>query len=288
MSTRFVVTVLMAVFASAAAAQSAADRAAPTRLAQARAVSPTVDEDEISPRQIQQENRRSRPPRAAPAVEAAQAGGAAPTPRTPRPAAAAKPAPAAANAAGAAPPTAARSGGAPRTIACSGAFGRDSTHLKLAIAFDSKNLAYTEVDGPEGTKLNASVLFPKDPKRRLEVLWQNDAARADTSLIVIGGQSQWSGPKGLRLGMTLAALEKANGKPFALSGLDQDNGGSVLDWKGGAMASLPGGCKVGVRFAVDPKAKDDARAAANGKEFESSDAALKPARLMVSEIILGY
>jgi hypothetical protein len=167
-------------------------------------------------------------------------------------------------------------------------FGRESTHLKLAIAFDSKNLVYTEVDGPEGTKLNATVLFPNDPKRRLEVLWQNEAARADTSLIVVGGQSQWSGPKGLRIGMPIAALEKANGKPFSLSGLDQDSGGSVLDWKGGAMASLPGGCKVGVRLTADPKAKDDARAAVAGKELTSNDAALKPARLMVSEIIIGY
>jgi hypothetical protein len=306
MTTRLLVTLFVAGLASAAAqsatAQSAADRPAPIRLAQARAVPPVVAEDEISPRQIQQENRRpTRPPRTAapaaqaPAGSAAPAAPAAPRPAAaaPKPAAAATPASAAAAAGGApvtgaAQPAAARTGGAPRTIACSGVFGRESTHLKLAIAFDSKNLVYTEVDGPEGTKLNASVLFPNDAKRRLEVLWQNEAARADTSLIVIGGQSQWSGPKGLRIGMPITALEKANGKPFSLSGLDQDNGGSVLDWKGGAMSTLPGGCKVGVRVVADPKAKDDARAAAAGKELASNDAALKPARLTVSEIIIGY
>jgi hypothetical protein len=257
------------------------------RLAQAH---PVGAEDEISPRQIQQENRRpARPPRAAPAA-GAPTDSAAAAPKPARTAAAPRPAtPAAASGTttGTVQPAAARAS-APRTIACSGVFGRESTHLKLAIAFDSKNLVYTEVDGPEGTKLNATVLFPNDPKRRLEVLWQNEAARADTSLIVVGGQSQWSGPKGLRIGMPIAALEKANGKPFSLSGLDQDSGGSVLDWKGGAMASLPGGCKVGVRLTADPKAKDDARAAVAGKELTSNDAALKPARLMVSEIIIGY
>jgi hypothetical protein len=182
--------------------------------------------------------------------------------------------------------------GAPRggghTIACSGVFAHDSNHLKLAMAFEARNLTFTQVDGPDNTKLNASVVFPNDPKRRLEVLWENDATRSATSLIVIGGQSQWVGPKGLHVGMPLAALEKANGKPFKLAGQDQPNGGSVLDWDGGAMDSLPGGCKVGIRLAADPKAGDAGRTAFVGKELVSNDAALKPAKLGIVEIILGY
>ena len=88
--------------------------------------------------------------------------------------------------------------------------------------------------------------------------------------------------------MPVTALEKANGKPFSLSGLDQDNGGSALDWKGGALASLPGGCKVGVRLNADPKVTAEVRAAVAGKELESNNAALKAARLSVAEIIIGY
>lgn len=132
------------------------------------------------------------------------------------------------------------------------------------------------------------MVFPNDPKRRLEVLWQNEAARADTALIVINGQSQWSAPKGLRIGMPLAALEKANGKPFKLAGLDQANGGMVTDWNGGALASLPGGCSIGVRLAADPKAPETARAAVAGTDVASNDAALKAAKLGIVEIILGY
>jgi hypothetical protein len=296
MTTRLIVTAFVTGLAAGlvpAAAQTPGEAGAPrVRLAQSGAVPPVVEEDQISPRQIQQENRRpSRKPVAQTSDPKPAAANPAPKPRAAQPAPAADSQPAtgattAAPAAGAQPAGARTS--APRTIACSGVFGRESTHLKLAVAFDSKNLEFTEVDGPEGTKLNASVLFPNDPKRRLEVLWQNEAARADTSLIVIGGKSQWAGPKNLRLGMTLAALEKANGKPFSLSGLDQNNGGSVLDWKGGAMASLPGGCKVGVRFTADAKAKDAARAAVAGKELNSNDAVLKPAGLTVTEIILGY
>ena len=56
------------------------------------------------------------------------------------------------------------------TVACNGAFTKDSSHMKLATAFGSQNVTWDDVDGPGGSKLKATVLFPKDPKRRLEVL----------------------------------------------------------------------------------------------------------------------
>ena len=74
-------------------------------------------------------------------------------------------------------------------VACSGIFAKDSDHLKLTTAFDSKNITFTDVEANDGTKVPASVLFPNDPKRRLEVWWSNPAAHSDIHLIVIGGQS---------------------------------------------------------------------------------------------------
>jgi hypothetical protein len=53
-------------------------------------------------------------------------------------------------------------------ITCSGNFGKDSNHLKLTTAFGSKNITYTDVEPSDGSKVPASVLFPNDPKRRLE------------------------------------------------------------------------------------------------------------------------
>ena len=54
-------------------------------------------------------------------------------------------------------------------VACSGAFAKDSSHLKLAMFFDSKNITFTDVESSDGSKVPASILFPNDPKRRLEV-----------------------------------------------------------------------------------------------------------------------
>jgi hypothetical protein len=174
------------------------------------------------------------------------------------------------------------------TVACSGTFAKDSSHLKLAMTYDSKNITFTNVDA-NGSKVPASVLFPKDPKRRLEVWWANPAARSDTYLIVINGKSDWVAPGGLRLGLNLAQLEKLNHKPFKVKGFDKDGTATVSDWDGGALASLAGGCKSGVSLRADPKVPADTVAAlAADKEYSSADPEMRAAKPAVSEILIGY
>jgi hypothetical protein len=179
-------------------------------------------------------------------------------------------------------------GAASHAVACVGAFAKNSSHLKLAQTFGPLNLTFTEVDGPQNSKIMASVLYPNDPKRHLEVWWTNEAARSDTSLIVINGQSTWTAPKGLHLGLPIAAIEKLNGKPFQLAGFDQDNAGAALDWQGGALDKIPGGCKVSVRVVPDPKASEDARKAAAGKTLMSNDEVVRAVQPKIAEIIIGY
>src|SRR6185295_19574872 len=161
--------------------------------------------------------------------------------------------------------------------------------LKLAQRFDSRNVVFGQVDGPDGSRINATIVFPKDPKRRLEVLWANEAARSDTSVIAINGKSQWIAPKGMKLGLSVAALEKANGRPFKILGFDKDGAAQVTSWEGGALSSLPGGCKIGMRLVEDAKAPEDARTAAAGeKEVLSNDASVLAVKPTVGEILIGY
>jgi hypothetical protein len=174
-------------------------------------------------------------------------------------------------------------------VVCGGIFGKDSSHVKLAQTFEAQNIAYTQVDGPGGTKIMASVLYPKDPRRRLEVLWENEATRSDLSVISINGQSTWAAPKGLRLGIPIAGLEKLNGKPFKLGGFDADGSGSVRDWMEGALSLLPGGCNVGITLASDPKVPGDIRGqVAPDKDFLSNDPRVRAAKPTVAEITIGY
>jgi hypothetical protein len=244
-------------------------------------------DDQISPRQVQTEPVvKPKPKPNAKMTPAPRAVQPADTPAdVPPPAATAAPA----SAPKAAPkPRKQAPAAAANVVTCSGLFAKDSSHVKLAEFFQTQNIEYGQVEGSGGGALNATILFPQDPKRRLEVLWQNEAARSDISTIVITGQSQWKGPKGMRLGLALAALEKLNGKPFKLSGFDQPDGARAVDWMGGALASLPGGCQIGMKFSPDSKAAANLLAAAAGKELLSSDPAVRAVKPTVSEIVFGY
>jgi hypothetical protein len=179
---------------------------------------------------------------------------------------------------------------APTTVvACSGTFAKDSSHLELTTAFNSKNVTFADVEAADGTKVPASILFPNDPKRRLEVWWSDRTHRSDIHLIVIGGQSTWTAPDGLRLGQTLEQVEKLNHKPFKLKGFDKDHIATVSDWDGGALATLAGDCKPGLSLRADAKASAEKIGALSAdKEYSSSDPAIRATKPTVSEILIGY
>jgi hypothetical protein len=176
----------------------------------------------------------------------------------------------------------------PRQIDCRGAFARDSSHIRLAQVFGPDNVTFTDVEGPDNSKIPASVLFPRDPARRLELLWNNPSSRSGTQVIVINGKSNWTAPRGVKLGAQLAAVEKLNGKPFKLGAFGSD-GSSAADWQEGALLNLQGGCKIGMRFVADPRAPEEARSQLAGqKELLSSDAHVRALRPTVAEILIGY
>jgi hypothetical protein len=178
--------------------------------------------------------------------------------------------------------------GSHTVIACGGGpFAQDSGMLSLAMTFGDGNVTFTH-EKVQDSDVGATIVYPKDPRRRLEVWWSNPN-RTGLYLIDIAGKSIWTGPDGLRLGLTLPELEKLNHKPFKLKGLDKDGVATVSDWDGGTLAALPGGCKASVSFHVDPKnAKDAASAISADQEYHSSDSAIRAAKLTVSEILIGY
>jgi hypothetical protein len=175
----------------------------------------------------------------------------------------------------------------PHTVVCSESFGKDTSHLKLAMSFGFRNVTATNVEA-NGTKVPASVIFPDDPQQRLEVWWKN-ATSSGIYLIVITGQSDWTAPGGLRLGLTLAELEKLNHKSFKLKGFDKDGIAAGSDWGGGELASLAGGCTAGLSMRADPKVSAKIIGALSpNKEYASSNPQMRAAKPVVSEILIGY
>jgi hypothetical protein len=172
-------------------------------------------------------------------------------------------------------------------IECRGPFAQDSGMLALAMTFGDGNVTFTH-EKVQDSEVGATIVYPKDPRRRLEVWWSNPN-RTGLYLIDIAGKSIWTGPEGLRLGLTLPELEKLNRKPFTLKGFDKDGVATVSDWDGGTLAALSGGCKASVSFHVDPKnAKDAPSAISADQEYRSSDSTIRAAKPTVSEILIGY
>ena len=183
------------------------------------------------------------------------------------------------------PPAAAAT---PHNVACSESFGKDSSHFKLAMSFGFRNVTATNVEA-NGTKVAASVIFPDDPQQRLEVWWKDATSHSGTYLIDITGRSDWAAPGGLRLGLTLAELEKLNHKSFKLKGFDKNGVATISDWGGGELANLAGGCKAGLSLRADPKVSAKIIGALSpNKEYASSNPQMRAAKPTVSEILIGY
>ena len=124
-----------------------------------------------------------------------------------------------------------------RVIKCEGPFGRNAGHSDLVKAFGSKNVVEQEIDGAEGQKIKASVLYPDDPKARLEFIWSDEKGRRRPSLIRADGSDR-PGPtaNGIRIGTALAEIEADERQ--AVQAAPASTGtmaAGVTDWQGGAL-----------------------------------------------------
>jgi hypothetical protein len=90
----------------------------------------------------------------------------------------------------------------------------------------------------EGETEAGALIHPDDPTRRAFVYFvDGNTAGTISTISVRDRESRWSGPMGLRLGMTSRDLERLNGKPFRFLGFDWDYGGYVSNWTDGALAT---------------------------------------------------
>lgn len=177
----------------------------------------------------------------------------------------------------------------PATLECAGVFGKDSSHVRLEQVFGKDNVTFETVPGAEGSEEKASVVFGKDTKRRIEVIWYDEPNRTRPSSISVAPQSTWRTAQGIGIGMGLAEVERINGKAFTLSGFDWDYGGYVNDWKGGTLAKPAGGCNLMVRFGIgDDAPKKPALAVSGDKKFASTNPNMRAVKPAIYYIGISY
>lgn len=154
----------------------------------------------------------------------------------------------------------------------------------LAAAYGPQNLREQTLPGPEGESYTATVLYPDDTARRLEIIWFTDAKTAPASISVSGAGSLWRGPHNIAIGDDLQRVEAANGREFQLYGFGWDYGGLVSDWNGGQLGES-NNCRVSVQF--DATNEPTTGVLGDGA-FASNLPEMRAAAPVVSEFGLGF
>lgn len=135
----------------------------------------------------------------------------------------------------------------PPVLACDGPFGKDTTHAKLVSEFGAKNVVFKDVEVASNVLTKASVIFDEDPTRRVVVYWKDNKTRTKPAAVLVEAPSTWTGPGGVRNGLTLKDMVKLNGDDFRVMGFGGIGGGEISDLKG-AFADVPGGCTLKIKL----------------------------------------
>ena len=118
----------------------------------------------------------------------------------------------------------------------SGAITASTTRKDLVARYGAANVRDQDVDIGEGETEPGTAVFPRDPKRSIEILWKDPKTkRSPKSLTVRGSASLWKTVHEITLGTSLKKLEQINGRPFELFGFEWDYSGTVSSWQNGVL-----------------------------------------------------
>lgn len=144
-----------------------------------------------------------------------------------------------------------------------GPLGPGSGADELAAVYGPGQVRSGEVYLSEGVCAPGAVVFPDDP-RELRVAW-TDTTRSRPAFVRISHpESPWRTPEGVRVGTSLATLERIRGAPLTFRGFEWDHGGEMV-WRPapdpatrgegeGGRGALPDG-EIRLRMAPTPEGR---------------------------------
>ncbi len=163
----------------------------------------------------------------------------------------------------------------PRVFECKGPWSPTTSDVNLIADFGQNAISHSDVMQPNGSMAPGTILLANEPKLRVDVAWGDAIGYSIPIRTAFTEESRWS-VAGVTIGTSLADVEKANGGPFRIVGFGGNNGGVVMDWRGGRLANIAGPCRLGVQFSISALASDSAQARASGpKVFMSTDPAIR-------------
>lgn len=168
---------------------------------------------------------------------------------------------------------------------CAGPFTRGASHAGIVKQFGAGNVVYRKVEVEEGETAMRTIVFPRDPARRLEIEWLDETRRRTAILMVVREGSLWRTPEGLGPGGSLKEAVAANGRAFVLSGFGWDYEGTTLDFEGGRLDRAA--CRLVLRFAPRGPLPDGVDLDGD-REIRSDDPAMAAADPVIYQMVIMY
>lgn len=171
--------------------------------------------------------------------------------------------------------------------ACGTPVDQNASHAGLVKIHGEAAVAIEQVPA-ETVMVEATILFPNDPRRRIEIQWNDTERRRKPAVVTVRSQSTLI-IGGVRTGATLAEVEQANGGIFRLLGFGWDQGGITSDWMDGTLSWPEADCRLRLRFAADKSTPETAwRRAVGETEFLSNDRRMREVNPTVDAIMLDF
>lgn len=172
-------------------------------------------------------------------------------------------------------------------IKCEGPFGAKATLGDIETAFGKDNVVTGEIDGPEGSTMIATTVFPDDPDKQFIVYWWDEEKHERLAGVELTAAD--TAPGGVRIGMSIEDVQKLNGEPFTLQGFYWDYGGAA-GFQSGRLSDLPGGCSLNLTFqpSVDELPEAVSEAISGDKEIRSDMKEFSIAKPVVEAMSIGY
>ncbi len=150
-----------------------------------------------------------------------------------------------------------------------------ASEADLIKIFGKDNVLSTIVDvDDEGMEQeNGTIIYPKDPSKKISILWKDQTSKKNLKRVEItGNETMWKTEYGITLGTSLKELERINGGEFTISGFGWDNEGWVISWESGKLYNNYGK-HISIRFTPYTRVKDMSKSlvpdSVTADEFES-------------------
>lgn len=136
---------------------------------------------------------------------------------------------------------------APRTaITCTWPAGPSDSARSLLRRF-GRQARMADIGIGEGETERGVLLYPDDPRRRLEVLFWGRSGHGPRSVRFSDEHAPWT-VTGIRLGDGLDSVSRRNGRALTMQMFDADYSGTVHSFNGGRLATVLGQCEPSIVF----------------------------------------